>query len=309
VVDEDADRLSQITAGNIDLADVAPLPPSVKRLRHFDALLDDGNLNGVSICLPTHLHRRYAVAALEAGLDVVCEKPMALNLEDCDAMIEASRANGRRLFIAQCIRFWPEYEVLERTVRSGDLGDLMSLSLHRLSAPPGWGGDKGWFWDGEKSGGCLFDLHVHDLDFLHQLLGEPESVQSRGLHDSNGINTAVTTLYHYPGGPLCCSEGSWLRPAGFKMSYFAVFERGELQYDSSAAPTISRGEGVFEPIELPEGDGYSREYDYFIRCLAGNEKGDRMTPQSARTSIKIALAEARSIRSGKPEPISGEEAE
>ncbi|MDZ7315394.1 MAG: Gfo/Idh/MocA family oxidoreductase [candidate division KSB1 bacterium] len=296
IVEQDTAK-RQAVKGNITV-EGAEEPLQVPFYASLEEVFEKTKVDVVSICLPTHLHRDYAVKSLKAGCHVVCEKPMALTLKDCDEMIVAARAARRRLFIAQCIRFWPEYEALEKIVRENQLGALLSLRLFRLSGMPNWGGPNAWFFDEQKSGGCLFDLHVHDADYVHYLLGRPVSVLSRGVSLPNGTNGAVTTTYLFDRDLICTAEGSWLYRSGFRMGFSAIFEEGQIEYDSAAVPAMRlwrKGSAEAEII-LPEpGDGYERQYRYFIHCLEQNLEPTRMTPESARQSIEIALAEKRSM--------------
>lgn len=299
VADQDAQKFKQATQGNIGSSSNADLLAGIPQFDDFSAMINSVSIDCVSICLPTHLHRQLAVQALDAGLHVICEKPMALTLADCDAMIEAAERNQRQLFVAQCLRFWPEYEVLKSCIDSSELGRLQSLLMRRVSAPPFWSGQDSWFASAQKSGGCLFDLHVHDIDFIQYALGRPAALFSQGLDSPSGLNHSLMTQYVYEPSLLCVAEGSWNYPAGFKMSYTALFEKGLLEYDCTQTPTLRllrTGDQEATAVEIAPGDGYGREYDYFIRCLADDARGERMMPESARQSIELALAEKESMQ-------------
>jgi len=214
-------------------------------------------------------------------------------------MIAAAKTNQRELIIAQCLRFWPEYEVLKSFLDSGELGRVTTLLFRRVSAPPLWTGSDSWFANASQSGGCVFDLHVHDVDFIHYALGRPTAVFSQGLQHRDGLNHSVMTMYEFDPAKICIAEASWIYPLGFKMSYTAVFEKGLLEYDSSRTPSLTlirSGDQEAETITPSPGDGYSREYDYFISCLSQNQPLDRIRPASARQSIEIALAEIQSMK-------------
>ena len=133
------------------LAEAVGAEPFVDAL----ALARDPRADAVSIALPTYLHLEYVLAALEAGKHVLVEKPMALTVADCDAMIEAAERAGRILMVAQTLRFWPEYVALVDVVHSGELGRPLTASAMRLLAPPTW---SPWFQDPAKSGGEVLDL-------------------------------------------------------------------------------------------------------------------------------------------------------
>src|SRR5690606_24531074 len=84
-------------------------------------------IDAVDVCLPTFLHKEATIEAARAGKHVLCEKPMALSLEDADAMIAACEDAQVRLMIAHCIRFWPEYALLKKVIDDRRLGELKSI--------------------------------------------------------------------------------------------------------------------------------------------------------------------------------------
>jgi len=299
VVEKDRNKWQTVTKGNLEVGGVEPL--DVPFYETIEEMLKDQKVDCLSICLPTYLHRSFCEKVFELDLHTVCEKPMALTVEDCDAMIAGAQAHGKQLFIAQCIRFWPEYHILKRIHDSGDLGTPKSFHFQRLSGMPSWGGPESWFLQSEKSGGCLFDLHVHDIDFAHYLLGHPQAVHTRGLNLESGTNAAVISQYHYD-NVMCTIEGSWLSHFGFKMKYSAVYENGQLEYDSSLSPTLKlwrNGQSDPEVIEVPQTDGYVEQYTYFVECLEQDKKPERVSPESVRYSIELALKERESIQLGR----------
>ncbi|MBN1998941.1 Gfo/Idh/MocA family oxidoreductase [candidate division KSB1 bacterium] len=299
VVDSNLSKIDAVTKGNIDTGDIQKLPAKVARYQSFEKMLQDTSIDCVSICVPTFMHKKMSVQALEAGKHVICEKPMALSLEDCDQMIETAERTNRHLFIGQCLRFWPEYIALKQKVQKTGLPK--SIIFRRVSPPPSWADADNWFFDPLRSGGCLFDLHVHDVDMINFLFGEPVAVFSTGNSGSSGINISVITQYIFSQNMACLAEASWQYP-DFKMAYSAVFETGLLEYDCTQNPSIyfkATGESKAEVISIADGDGYIKEYDYFIDCLEKNKAPEIITAQSARQSIKITLMEQQSLHSGR----------
>ena len=169
----------------------------IKTYEKLDDLLNDKDIDFVDICLPTFLHKEYTIKALDCGKHVICEKPMAMNVEECDAMIEAQKKSGKFLMIAQCIRFWQEYEILKDYVSKNKFGRLMSLYLLRACQTPSWSWNN-WLAQGSKSGGAILDLHVHDVDMVNYLLGMPEAVYSVGANAIKGGRIDIlSTQYLY----------------------------------------------------------------------------------------------------------------
>ena len=297
-------------AGNIG-GDPTPLDmAALQRFTSLEELLKSAEVDCVDLCTPTYLHAEQAVACLEAGKHVICEKPMALNAAEGQRMIDAARAAGRFLFIAQCIRFWPAYEVLARMVADGSLGRIVSAKFTRLSATPFWS-ESGWILDPERSGGALLDLHIHDVDFIASLWGPAPAVSSvAGNRFSQGDKVDhVSTQYLYPDF-ACVAEGGWgMAPEfPFQMAYQVLGEKGVLDFSTANDPAL-----VFYPLEggkvEPEcepGAGYEREMEYFFECMARNEAPTRVTPEGALQSVRICEAERKSAREGKAVGVQGE---
>lgn len=279
----------------------------IRAYEKANELIADNDVDLVSICLPTHLHAEFTVKALRSGKHVLCEKPMARNLKECDSMIEAAERTKRKLMIGQCLRFWPEYETLKDYTENGKLGKLISLFCFRGGGTPVWSADN-WILQKDKSGGALLDQHIHDIDTINFLLGLPESISAQGKNTIEGSGfDIVSTNYYYPGGPVVNALDSWVLNGefGFNMTYLAGFEKGNIVFDTRQSPTIkiNPDEGKSWTPELSPGDGYSREIDYFIKCIIEDKPVERVPPRSARNSIRIALAEMKSVEENRPVKI------
>jgi len=270
----------------------------VKSYLDYREFVRDPDIEMVDVCLPTDLHAEVTIAALEAGKHVLCEKPMALNVEDCDRMIAAANASGRSLMIAQCIRFWPEYAVVKELVDSGKYGKVTSALFRRLSGLPKW---SEWFPKPERSGGAILDLHIHDVDFINYLLGLPKRVVAVGVEDEHGIGQ-VMTRYCYDGDEAIFAEGGWYYPPSFpfRMTFVVRMEGATVEYDPGNKPfTVYPEDGAPFTPELQDGDGYYHEIAYFIDCISRGVAPEIVTAWDARETIRMVLAEAESVRSGK----------
>ena len=276
----------------------------VQVYRDIGSMLDQTDLDAVSVTLPTHLHADVSVQALRAGVHVLCEKPMALTLGQCDRMIATAAESGRVLQIGHCIRFWPEYAAAAEIVRSGRYGAVRAATLQRLSTVPTWAVDN-WLTDQERSGGMALDLHIHDTDYLLYLLGRPLAVYSRaaGSHPQGGL-VHIVTNYLYAADPAVTAEGSWaMTPSfGFQMAFRIALESASLVYDSTQTPTLRicpRHGEAFTPALAP-GDGYSLEIEHFAQRVRGEVPEAVTTLQDSRQSVEVVLAEIDSVVSGEP---------
>ncbi len=295
-IQEDTKR----AVGNIKGAEGEIDFTGIELFRDFDEMLKKGQLDALSLTLPTYLHAAYSERALSHGLNVLCEKPMALNLADCDRMIEAAQRSGKVLQIGHCVRFWPEYARAREIVASGQYGKVIAATFRRLGAPPGWSVDN-WFVDEKRSGGVALDLHIHDADYVQYLFGLPGAVCSHGAKGPGGQLTHIVTEYEYGQDKVVVAEGGWgMTPAfGFEMSFNLVLEKATIVYDLTRAPMFRvcpADSEAFTP-EVPEGDGYLREIEHFARVVRGEPVEEVITLEQSRNSVRIVEAEKKSISS------------
>ena len=258
-------------------------------------------LDAVSITLPTGLHAGHTLMALAAGAHVLCEKPMALTLEEGRQMIAAAGQAGKILQIGHCIRFWPQYARAREILDSGEYGAVLAASFQRLSLTPGWSW-QGWILDGAQSGGAIQDMHIHDADFVEYLFGVPQGVLCRGAKGPGGGYDHVAATYLYPDGKVVTAEGGWLMAPGFgfRMSFHIVLEKATLVFDSTRSPDFSVcpvGGEPFSPVVEP-GDGYSREIRHFADLVLGRSVPTVLTPEQSLASLRLVLAERESAESG-----------
>ena len=288
-------------AGNIDGASETIDLTGVAVYEDFATMLREASLDAVSITAPSFLHAQLSIQALEAGVHVLCEKPMALTVEECDAMIAAADSADRTLMIGHCIRFWPEYAKAKEIVASGEYGAVRSATFRRLGAAPGW---TAWFLDGDKSGGVALDLHVHDADYIHYLLGMPKAVRADAARFDSGMIGHISATYDYGDGSVVTAEGSWMLPPsfGFEMTFHIILERAAIVLSPAAesAFRVCTVDGDAYTPDVPEGDGYTHEISLFARVLQGQEAPTIAPPQQSRDTMRLVLAEKESADSGQP---------
>ncbi len=280
---------------NIATGETAPL--RVKRsYTDYREFVCDPEIEVVDICLPSDLHAPVAIAALEAGKHVLCEKPMALNVADCDRMIAAAEANDRKLMIAQVIRFAPEYLFVKQIVERGTYGKLLSADFRRISSLPLWTSEN-WMADPRRGGGCTMDLHIHDVDFINFLLGVPTAVNARGVVEDYGTSK-ITAEYRYGDGTVIFADSAWFRPQGvaFRMNFIIYLEGAVIDYHGSL--TVHPLDGEQYSPEMTTVDGMTAEIAYFLDCVAHDTYPEHAAPRSTRETIRMALAAEESIRTG-----------
>jgi predicted dehydrogenase len=179
IADADRERAAQVAA---DLpGDERGAPRVYDRM---DVMLAEESLDAVSICTPNVSHASLAVKALEAGVDVLLEKPMSVDVGGAEAVVAAEAASGHRVLVGMTHRFRQDVEALHRVLASGALGRVYHAHA-RLIARRGI--PRGWFRDRALAGGgALWDTGVHVLDLVWFLLGWPEPAEILG-HVTQGL--------------------------------------------------------------------------------------------------------------------------
>jgi predicted dehydrogenase/sugar phosphate isomerase/epimerase len=297
VADRDVARLSQdeTVAGNLDTG--AGREMGIGDARPYEDpkdLLADEDVELVSICTPTDTHVPLALAALRAKKHVLLEKPVALKARDVRRLAEAARKARRVCLPAMCMRFWPGWSWLREAVKARTYGPVRSAVFRRLGTRPGWSSD--FYANLERSGGALFDLHVHDADFVTWCFGMPRAVVTTGTPEH------VTTFYRYARGPAhVVAEGGWDHSPGFPfhMGYTVVFERATADYALGRDPCLQLArDGSVEAIPLDESTGYDGEIRHALDVIAKRAK-PIATLREATAVTAMLEAERRSLDSGR----------
>lgn len=301
ICDPNADKfdfLNQIR-GNISDSKLKIDLNKIKLYKDFDEMLALETLDAVSIALPTHLHSEFSIRALNLGIHVFCEKPIALNLKQGEDMIKAAEENKKILQVGHCIRFWPEYLKMREFVKSGVFGNVKVAKFIRLSPAPQWSYNN-WLDDQSLSGGILVDLHIHDSDYINSLWGLPQSVKTSGLKIHQRNYDYIRTDYSYNESMMVTAEAAWCMPENFefKMGFFIHFEHAVIQYDSAMNPSLKifpDDKESYSP-QIQIGDGYSNEILYFIRLLQGKDKPGMCTMRESLSSLELVFAERESLK-------------
>jgi len=265
-------------------------------------ILDDETVDAIDVCYPTFIHREYVIAALGRGKHVFCETPIALTLEDVDAMIAAAHSSGKLLLVAQVMRFVDAYVYIRDTVRSGELGKPQVVFASRLSS----GRHRGRR-PAAEFGEPVVELMIHDFDYLNWLVGKPTAVRGTGFVGPTGeVDYALIALEHE--GMYGQVEGSVLMPLSYPFStgLRVVCEEGAVE-TSFRFYSVERPEtvltrypmrGLTEEPEIPDEDPYWAECRYFVDSVEGRVDPGRISAEAAREGLEVALAAKASLEQG-----------
>jgi predicted dehydrogenase len=276
----------------------------------LDAILADPGVDAVDICLPTPQHRAATEAALAAGKHVLLEKPLALSLDDGQALVRAAGETDRIVMIAHVLRFWPEYVEIARRVGTDELGKPRSGFASRRQPFPAW---SALFSRSDLTGGAVIDMMIHDYDALNWLFGAPRAVTARGERNArSGGFDQVQVLIDYDHGASALVDGGMMMPESYPFSsrFEILCERGAMEYAFRAGGrSVEMGAGVNELTLFPnEGepmrlapvqmDPYAAECAYFIDAVRSGGPADRATPTDALQALAVSLAARDSLQRG-----------
>lgn len=278
------------------------------------AAVRDGELDVVSICTPTFLHAPVAVAALDAGRDVLCEKPIALTLEDAAEMAAAERRSGRRLRIGFMRRFDPLWRKVEIDV--GYLGGpILAQATLAAGVRP-----KLLMHDAEANGGPVIDMACHLFDRWERIFGvPPRSVRARG-HTFGAakpqlqglrhvaLDTVQVTLDYGPAGAGQI-QISWGLPSGVPAleRHAYVGPEGLIETDGQIESLLRGAEAV--EYRRPDVDAWREEIAAFARELDGGDpQGLADVPAGVR-ALRSSLAVLEAVRTGEEVVLAGDPSE
>lgn len=266
-------------------------------------LIENADVDIIDICLPTFLHAEYAMLAMEKVRYVFVEKPVALTVEEGKAMLEKSRETGCQVQVGQVIRFWDEYVELQKLVKSGIYGKVVNANFRRISPRPTWGWEN-WLLDYKRSGGAAQDLHIHDVDYVLSLFGEPKKFYSVKNKKSEK-NSYVNTLMEYDDFAVGV-EGTWDLPESypFAATFRVVFEKAVVEnaagkfmlYDENGANEIKiekkefAGDG-YKGGNISDLGGYYNELVYFCDKAGKGEKIENATLCDGVSSLEFLMKE------------------
>lgn len=265
---------------------------SVNIYKGLSDCLKAEKLDAVVIAVHTSLHYTLTKVALEAGVNVFLEKPICLDLSEGRKLISLSKEQNLILMIGQVVRFMPAYLTLKNWIENGTYGKLKFLSLSRFSGLPAWGEWKDKQDDFGSSGGALFDLVIHDIDFAQWVCGKPDTVEAVSLPGKLSRNDYVCAFWKYDFIDLQVKiEGgnTYHSSYPFQASFNAVFEKSSVLFSPKDPANIIVANDTHTSL-IPVSDnmtGFSSELDYFTNCLVNNQPPLRCTPDSALETIEI----------------------
>lgn len=266
-----------------------------------EEMLADSEIDAVSVCVTNSAHASVSIQALNAGKDVLCEKPMATSLEDSEAMVKAAQDNHKTLMIDQNQRFAKAHVKAKELISQGMIGNVITFkSTFGHGGPETWsvdGGSNTWFFDKNKSKyGAIFDLGVHKIDLVQYLINSPVSAVTAKLAtldkrnsdgDLIGVDDNAISIYELKNGVIGTVTSSWTYYGEEDNSTIIYGTKGIIKiYDDpkySVKLILKNGEKIYydiDQIQTNDNQTKSGVMDEFISALLENRE-----PKSEANSV------------------------
>lgn len=280
--------------------------------RHED-LLANKDVEAVSVCTPNHLHADVSIEAMKAGKHVLCEKPMAVTLEQAEAMVSSAEENGVFLMVGHNQRLMPAHQKAKQILDEGSLGKILSFqTTFGHSGPENWSvdGEKSWFFQKEAAiVGAMGDLGVHKVDLIRWLLADEiieVSAVYGSLHKTITVDDHAILMLKTQNGALGTITASWTYYPNEVNHTLIYCEKGTLKIgvDSEFGVIVEHTNGRRDQYHLgkiqtngSEGQTNSGVIDHFIEGIL-SKKGPEINGMEGLKALKVIVAAIKSADTG-----------
>jgi predicted dehydrogenase len=279
----------------------------------FAEMLHGADVDAVDICTPNYLHAPMTVAALRSGRDVLCEKPLARNLEEAQRMVDTAEEHGRLLMAAMNHRYREDVRVLRRLIRAREMGNVNFVKAGWLRNAGEWK-ERQWFTERTKAGGgALLDLGTALVDLAIWVadLRKPSGVLCSvyGKKGRGGVEHSACALVRFSGGSALMLEVSWNLREPRTQTYLHVYGGGGAAM-LNPLKVHKDVQGVLvnvTPAIEPSGhhyykESYRLEIEHFADCVL-NRKIPATAGREVLTIHRIVDAMYESAASGREVPL------
>lgn len=283
-----------------------------------EELLADPEIDAVSVCAANYAHAELAIKALKAGKHVLCEKPMATTIEDCEAMAEAARESGKFLMIGHNQRLAKAHVKAKELIDEGLIGNIISFrTTFGHGGPETWSinpGKNTWFFDKKRAAmGAMADLGVHKTDLIHFLTGQRvvrttarlTTLDKRGGDGKLiGVDDNAVCIYELSGGAFGTMTASWTFYGAEDNSTILYGTKGIMRiYDDPAHSIVVKladgEERTYDVEQIQTNDNQTKSgvIDLWIDCLKNN-RAPEISGESALYAMRAVFASIKSSELG-----------
>lgn len=281
----------------------------------FDAFIADPGLDAVVLVTPTSLHAEQTIAALRAGKHVFVEKPLALNVEDCERVVAVAAEHPAQVAMVGFVRrFDPSYQNAQAVIEAGEIGRpfLVRSQTCDRNDPDGF-----FVRFSATSGGIFMDCSVHDIDLARWMLGRPRALRAfatgtiamhPGLAEHGDVDNGLA-IVEFEGGARAVFYASRTLAHGHETTTEVIGTAGKLLVGEHAArdrvvrsDALGVRHAVLADFHERFETAFAREMEEFVGACLG-VKPLTLTLSDALEATRIGLAITRSLHSGMPEAV------
>jgi len=261
-------------------------------------LLDNAKPEAVSICTPPKFHAEVAIACLERGVAVLCEKPMARNLEEAERIAAAAEKSTAPFMVAFCHRYHPPVLKVKEAIDAGKLGEI-KMYRNRFGGRQDM--SKTWFADPEiAGGGTLMDTSVHSVDLFRFLVGDAAWITG-AIADIAGIyrleDSGIVT-FGTASGAIGVIEGSWSTPGSANIiEVYGTEGAAVVNYNTGETQILAKGSGAWETVKTDGPDRFEREVEAFVNAVA-SKTTPPITAKDGLAANRVLAAAYKSAKEG-----------
>lgn len=289
-----------------------------KAYESAEAMLADPAIDAVSVCVANHAHAPITIAALKAGKHVLCEKPMATTLEECEEMVKTAHEAGKFLMIGHNQRLAKAHAVAKELIDQGMIGRIITFrTTFGHGGPETWSVDPGkntWFFDKNKAAmGAMADLGIHKTDLIQFLTGQhvvrtTARVVTLDKKDASGqligVDDNAICIYEMSGGTMGTMTASWTYYGAEDNSTILYGEKGIMRiYDDPAHSIVVKladgTEKVYDVEQIQTNDNQTKSgvIDLWMNCLETNTPPE-ISGEEALYAMRAVFASLESAKAG-----------
>lgn len=296
IVDENIDEILQRLneeKGNLNIGSIsAEMIQGTKLYHSLEECLEHEKPDSVHICVHTNMHYELAIMAMRKGINVLIEKPLCLDLKQGRDLIRITKETGLIMMVGHVVRFMPAYRQLKEWINNNQFGRLEFLYMTRVSGIPLWGQWRTKQTDFGSSGGALFDLLIHDIDFVIYALGKPpDEIRSTYLPGNLSNHDYISADWKYSDKKIHIriEGGNTFHSAfPFRAGFIARFEKASVSYSTNKPEIlIIADHDQIQTIDAGKPEhGFSNEIKYFYECIQNSAQPYECMPEDSLETLK-----------------------
>lgn len=255
----------------------------VKTTLEIEEILNNPDIDLIDICLPTELHAKYAIRALECGKNVFCETPIAYTSKEAYEIKNAANKSGKYVFVDMFTKFSAPHKIGLDYAKDGKIGNVKHLYAYSKTSQ---------VWGDLSVKKSIFTFFINNIDMVSELLGKPMNTSAFGI--SQNQKSIIEANYGYSGAmATLISDSSLPKNSPFLIGFDIIGDNGSIRFSASfgdkAEQRLIYNDGsTNRELEIPGTDDYEEVVNHVLECLLKNERSKSIDIENAIEVLEIA---------------------